>query len=61
MIIKVTHPIHNIEGRVAMPGETIDAPRGKALEYIGNGWAIEVAEASIKIRKVKNGSRKNSQ
>ena len=58
MLVKATHPFR-IGTRVVMPGETIDAPRGKALEYIGNRWAIEVAEASIKIRKVKNGIRKN--
>lgn len=63
MKIKVTFPIHNVGGRVAMPGETIDVPKGKALEYIGSRWAIEVAEdqAEMPIRKVKRGSRKNSQ
>ena len=51
MKIYVTHPIQ-IGERVVMPGETIDAPEGKALEYIGNEWAIKVAEA--KKRMVKN-------
>ena len=50
MKIKVTHPI-KIGDRVVMPGETIDAPEGKALEYIGNEWAIELAEVRKQKRK----------
>ena len=56
MKIKVTFPIR-IKDRVAMPGETIDAPEGKALEYIGNEWAVEVAEVRKQKRKVRNDNR----
>lgn len=58
MRVKVIYPLH-FGDRVVMPGETIDAPTGKAQEYIGNGWAIEVAEERKIKRKVRHASRKN--
>ena len=60
MKIYVTHQIQ-IGERVVMPGETIDAPQGKALEYIGNEWAIKVAEEYKQKRKVKYDRSNNTE
>jgi hypothetical protein len=52
MKIRLVFPV-SFGGRRVFPGETIDAPKAKALEFIGNGWAIEIAEDKPK-RKVKH-------
>ena len=59
MRIKVTYPIHNYNDRVLMPGETIDVPASKGRFFIGNGWAIEVAEETNSKRKVKRDDWQN--
>jgi hypothetical protein len=59
MKIKITSPC-KIGDRKLLPGETIDAPTAKAEKYIGNRWAIEVAEDKPK-RRIKHGNWQNDQ